>query len=119
MRIGIRIHPKGWDVMEDNLEFVELKYAAARARAARRVEEAALGETVGLGPTDERVIEHLPGHGEAHARDAGSVLDEVENLSQHVSLRNRRVLLDKGVEIRQPRGLMRGFRPGRTRRVAV
>lgn len=34
--------------MDDNLEYFELKYAAARARAGRRLEEAALGQSVGL-----------------------------------------------------------------------
>ena len=34
--------------MDDTGEFFELKYAAARVRAARRVEEAALGEVVGM-----------------------------------------------------------------------
>ena len=34
--------------MDDNLEYFELKYAAARARAARRLEQAALGQSVGL-----------------------------------------------------------------------
>ena len=34
--------------MDDNLEYFELKYAATRARAGRRLEEAALGQSVGL-----------------------------------------------------------------------
>ena len=39
--------------MENNREFFELKYTAARVRAARRIEEAALGQVVGV--TESRV----------------------------------------------------------------
>ena len=76
MRTGIRIRSKGWDVMEDNLEFFELKYAATRARAARRVEEAVLGETVGL--------------------NGYTTTAEAQTLCEHLGLEARATLLDVG-----------------------
>ena len=76
MRTGIRIRSKGWDVMEDNLEFCELKYAATRARAARRVEEAVLGETVGLNGYTTKA--------------------EAQTLCEHLGLKARTTLLDVG-----------------------
>ena len=62
--------------MEDNLEFFELKYAAARARAGRRIEEVALGETVGLNGYTTKA--------------------EAQTLCEHLGLRARTTLLDVG-----------------------
>ncbi|SVC60967.1 uncharacterized protein METZ01_LOCUS313821, partial [marine metagenome] len=61
--------------MENNREFFELKYTTARVRAARRIEEAALGQVVGVnGYTTvvqaQRLGEHL-------ALEAGATLLDV------------------------------------------
>ena len=62
--------------MEDNLEFFELKYAAARARAGRRIEEVALGETVGL--------------------NGYTTVAQAQTLCEHLGLEARATLLDVG-----------------------
>ena len=62
--------------MEDNLEFFELKYAAARARAGRRIEEVALGEPVGL--------------------NGYTTVAQAQTLCEHLGLEARATLLDVG-----------------------
>ena len=62
--------------MEDNLEFFELEYAAARARAGRRIEEAALGESVGL--------------------NGYTTVAQAQTLCEHLDLEARATLLDVG-----------------------
>ena len=63
--------------MENNREFFELKYTAARVRAARRIEEAALGQVVGVnGYTTvvqaQRLCEHLGLEAGATLLDVGA-----------------------------------------------
>ena len=63
--------------MENNREFFELKYTAARVRAARRIEEAALGQVVGVnGYTTvvqaQRLCEHLDLEAGATLLDVGA-----------------------------------------------
>ena len=63
--------------MENNREFFELKYTTARVRAARRIEEAALGQVVGVnGYTTvvqaQRLGEHLDLEAGATLLDVGT-----------------------------------------------
>ena len=62
--------------MEDNLEFFQFKYTAARVRAQRRIEEAALGETVGL--------------------NGYTTVTQAQTLCEHLGLEVRATLLDVG-----------------------
>ena len=62
--------------MDDSLEYFELKYTAARARAGRRLEEAALGQSVGL--------------------NGYTTVAQAQTLSDHLQLNPTATLLDVG-----------------------
>ncbi len=62
--------------MADNCEFFESKYDAARARAGRRIEEVALGQSVGL--------------------NGYTTVVEAETLCEHLDLETTATLLDVG-----------------------